>query len=161
MIPDPRYAEIPRSLLELVGEDLSRQCNILPLKDDSTCITLFCQTQPRQVTYEMMSPWLCRKLGRTKIEWIPSPYMKEALDEHFALIDNCSEEFVYQCPKTWHSLERTEDLKVRFCPSCQSQVHWCNFASEAKALAKEGKCVAISGRDEADDLSIKIGFFVE
>ncbi len=161
MIPDPRFAEISAALLELVSEQLARQLNILPLKDDGDCITLFCQSQPRQVTYEEITPWLCRKLGRKRVEWIPSPYMQEALDEHFAVVDNCSSEFVYSCPKSWHSLELTKNSGVRFCQSCQSTVHWCNLASEAKALAKEGKCVALSRRDGADDLSIELGYFIE
>lgn len=83
--------------------------------------------------------------------------MAQAIDERFAAIDNCPVEFRLKCPKTCSSLDATEDEKVRFCPACQSNVYWAEYLSEAKAFAKEGKCVAISGKGEADDVSTRLG----
>jgi hypothetical protein len=153
MMLDPRLVEIPQSLLDLVGENLARNRLILPLRDDGICITLFCPSHPQYGTYgESIASRIGTILDR-KIEWVPvdRDIIAQAVDERFAVIDNCPIEFSLECPKTWHSLDTTEDEKVRFCPACQSNVYWCDRVSDAKALAKEGKCVAISGNDDADD----------
>jgi hypothetical protein len=154
VIPDPRLIEIPQSLLDLVGEELARSRYILPYEDDGTHLTMFCPSHPQHGTFDQSTAdRVGKKLGR-KIEWIPvdRDIMSQAVDERYSNIDNCPTEFAFKCPKTWRSLDATDNEKVRYCTACQSNVYWCDRVSEAKALAQEGKCVAISGKDDANDV---------
>jgi hypothetical protein len=156
---DPRLVEIPQSLLDLVGEELARSREILPYEDDGTHLTMFCPSHPTYGTFgESVADRIGKKIGR-KVKWIPvdRDIMSQAVDERFSEINNCPVEFSFKCPKTWHSLQVTGEARIRHCSACQSSVYWCDLASEAKKLAKEGKCIAISGKDGANDLSIYLG----
>jgi hypothetical protein len=153
MLLDPRLTKIPKTLLELVGEELIRSRYILPCEDDGTQLTMLCPTHPEYGTFgQSTADRIGAKIGR-KVQWIPihRDIMVQAVDELYAAIDNCPAQFEFECPKTWHSLDTTDNEKIRYCTACQSNVYWCDRVSEARALAKEGKCVAISGNDDADD----------
>jgi hypothetical protein len=156
---DPRLVEIPKSLLDLVGEELAREYTLLPLSDDGTLVRLFSSPSRHGALGAALGKLVGEKIGR-EVEWIPIEHkvVEQAVDEHYATINNCPVEFAFKCPKTWHSLETTDNERVRHCSACQSSVYWCDRASEARKLAKEGKCVAISGKDGADDLTTLMGF---
>jgi uncharacterized protein (TIGR02996 family) len=59
-------------------------------------------------------------------------------------IEGCDEAFKFKCPKQWTSLAATDDPKVRHCDKCNKQVHYCGTIAEARELAQEGSCVAVS-----------------
>lgn len=55
-------------------------------------------------------------------------------------IINC--EFEFKCPLHWNDLRPLEDGSVKFCESCQKNVHFARTQDEVNELAAEGKCVA-------------------
>ncbi len=46
------------------------------------------------------------------------------------------------CSRTWRSLEKSKDEKIRFCGDCEKNVHYTEELTEFVHLANEGKCVA-------------------
>jgi uncharacterized protein (TIGR02996 family) len=58
-------------------------------------------------------------------------------------IENCGLPFAFECPKRWELLQQTDNDRVRFCDVCRRNVHHCTSASEARAEAARGHCVAI------------------
>jgi uncharacterized protein (TIGR02996 family) len=63
-------------------------------------------------------------------------------------------EFEYRCPRRWDALVPTQDPKVRHCPECREDVHYCRNSEEAHRLADVGCCVAIDSRQ----VRIPLGF---
>jgi hypothetical protein len=51
--------------------------------------------------------------------------------------------FKFQCPKSWNDLE-PRAFGVRFCESCQREVHWVHDAPSLTAEVKRGNCVAFA-----------------
>ncbi|HZU99187.1 MAG TPA: hypothetical protein VFF73_20945 [Planctomycetota bacterium] len=51
--------------------------------------------------------------------------------------------FKFQCPKSWSDLE-ARAFGVRFCESCQREVHWVHDAASLTAEVKRGNCVAFA-----------------
>lgn len=58
-------------------------------------------------------------------------------------IANCPVEFRFQCPKLWENLDPTDDRRIRFCETCQKQVHLCENMEEVARHAHAGNCIAI------------------
>lgn len=60
-------------------------------------------------------------------------------------IEGCDElRFDFACPKRWSSLTPTPlNDAVRFCDSCQQNVHYCVSMVEASEHARAGRCVVI------------------
>jgi uncharacterized protein (TIGR02996 family) len=54
--------------------------------------------------------------------------------------------FTFQCPQKWLSLQPTDDASVRFCQTCQKDVHFCDTAEAVERHAARGDCVAIPSR---------------
>lgn len=55
-------------------------------------------------------------------------------------IRNCR--FAFKCDKEWDSLDDTGDEDVRFCQTCQKEVHFCNDNFELIQNIKLNRCVA-------------------
>jgi hypothetical protein len=60
-------------------------------------------------------------------------------------IRNC--QFAFRCDKTWNRMQVTSSETVRFCGSCQKEVHWCCTEAELAEAVALNRCVAI----EVDD----------
>jgi hypothetical protein len=60
-----------------------------------------------------------------------------------ARVKNCPLSFAFQCPRQWDKLQPTDDPRTRFCPQCQTNVHYCRSAEEARQCAATGACVAL------------------
>lgn len=142
MIPDPRTAIIPKNLLDLLGKARAVVWKVLPLNDDGYTLTLYC---PNRGDYgAKFANLVSRELGRT-IEFIPvHDTLMQAIEEHFATIDDCPPAFKFLCLKTWQSLEPTDTEEIRYCPTCQKNVHWCKTSEEFQAYAEKGRCIAVS-----------------
>ncbi|MCI0705788.1 MAG: TIGR02996 domain-containing protein [Planctomycetia bacterium] len=86
---------------------------------------------------------------RTEIEYTLREVRKH-LDPNWVTIfdrppiENCSPKFPFKCPKQWENLLATEENTVRHCPICAKQVHYCSTIAEAREIADEGHCVAVS-----------------
>jgi Zn finger protein HypA/HybF involved in hydrogenase expression len=52
--------------------------------------------------------------------------------------------FSFRCDKTWHSLEKTEDDKTRFCMDCHKHVYSVHSSEEFYSRARNGQCVFIA-----------------
>lgn len=53
---------------------------------------------------------------------------------------NC--EFEFECPKNWFDLTPTYDAKVKYCDSCNKDVHLCVTQEELDTHAKQRHCIA-------------------
>ncbi|HEY5935657.1 MAG TPA: FHA domain-containing protein [Kofleriaceae bacterium] len=58
-------------------------------------------------------------------------------------IERCDVKFEFQCPKEWGSLARTPQPHVRYCNSCERQVHYAVTVDLARNLALRGECVVV------------------
>lgn len=58
-----------------------------------------------------------------------------------AEIRNC--EFRFKCPRTWESLSKTFDQRVRHCSECDRRVIYCKTESELKRAIIYDECVAV------------------
>lgn len=58
-------------------------------------------------------------------------------------IERCDIKFEFQCPKEWGSLARTPQPHVRYCTSCDKQVHYALSIDLAQKLAMRGECVVV------------------
>lgn len=58
-------------------------------------------------------------------------------------IANCPVQFRFQCPKLWENLKRTDKPAIRFCDTCQKDVHLCRSMEEVSRHAQAGNCIAI------------------
>jgi len=58
-------------------------------------------------------------------------------------IERCDVKFEFQCPKEWGALARTNQPHVRYCSSCQRQVHYAISIDLARQLATRGECVVV------------------
>jgi uncharacterized protein (TIGR02996 family) len=61
-------------------------------------------------------------------------------------IDNCRLRFGFRCPLRWERLQPTAEREVRFCTSCQKEVHHCHTIGSARVHAAMGHCVAVDSR---------------
>ena len=147
---DPRLASIPEAVIELIPESVARELCVLAFRTDATCLCVFCPLDP---DFSAREGGRLRFILNRPIEWVPvdASQLQQAIKErylpwHEATITNCPHHFRLQCPKSWSSLEPTGDPRVRHCPECQCDVHWCENDVVAQALAGEGKCVALANR---------------
>ena len=69
-------------------------------------------------------------------------------------IVNCN--FEYKCPLEWDNLLKTGDSNVRFCKSCEKNVHFAHTQTELDNLAGAGNCVAFHRDDVWSDGNIEI-----
>ena len=60
-------------------------------------------------------------------------------------IENC-QHFTYSCPLRWESLQPTDQVRIRFCATCDRTVHHCNTLEEARDKARQGHCVAVDSQ---------------
>jgi hypothetical protein len=62
-------------------------------------------------------------------------------------ITNCPIQFRVECPKLWEKLHTTSDESIRFCETCQKNVHLCLSMEEVHHHATLGNCIAVSQSD--------------
>lgn len=62
--------------------------------------------------------------------------------DDYTTIRNCT--FAFKCEMKWANLDETEDDEIRFCRSCQSEVHFCETDEKLVKAIKRNKCVAIT-----------------
>ena len=78
-------------------------------------------------------------------------------------IKNC--QVKYRCPKTWGSLIKTEDARIRYCNECDRGVHSCSNEDDLLDAMKNDWCVAIqidsSDRNERIELIGDVEFVGE
>lgn len=53
---------------------------------------------------------------------------------------NC--EFEFECPKNWFDLTQTYDPKIKYCETCNKNVHLCVTQEELDGHAEQGNCIA-------------------
>jgi uncharacterized protein (TIGR02996 family) len=65
-------------------------------------------------------------------------------------VENCAakrasvaRQFDFLCDRRWDELTPTSDGAVRFCDSCQNNVHYCDTIMAARDHAWQGHCVAV------------------
>ncbi len=63
-------------------------------------------------------------------------------------IENCRRLFRFRCPQTWDRLDPTEDVNVRFCPTCCKNVYFCETEEEIRQHA--GQCIAVEDSEQDD-----------
>jgi hypothetical protein len=51
--------------------------------------------------------------------------------------------FAYECPRSWETLEPTEEEGQRFCGRCRERVFLCPNREEAERQALAGRCIAV------------------
>ena len=54
-------------------------------------------------------------------------------------IKNC---FVFVCPLKWENLEKTDEINIRYCGSCEKQVYKAENMFSFYELSEQNKCVA-------------------
>lgn len=92
-----------------------------------------------------------------RLQTLPRTQQRDALAELRALkvsdgflarvsrpaVEGCPIRLGLICPRTWAGLTRTADDSVRFCDSCQTEVHYCRTTEEARAFAAQRACIAL------------------
>jgi hypothetical protein len=153
---DPRDAEIPETVLDLVPQKIIHECTILPLRDDGKRLTLFCC---RDSDFGRESDRLAFIFDR-EIDWLPvdANLLQQAIEQRYPRgnpeIRGCLPQFRFQCPQHWLALQPTSDKRIRFCSECQRDVHWCDDNESACSLGREGKCVALSEDGDAETIGM-------
>ena len=146
MMIDPRFVEIPDSILQVVPKSVMLEHCVLPLKDDGKSLTLLCPPDPEFPASE--GEKLRFILGRD-ITFLAADeeLLRDAIEKFIppseGTVENCEPRFRFKCPKNWTALKETADRRVRFCSECQKEVHWCNTSAAATELGRQGKCVAL------------------
>ena len=51
-------------------------------------------------------------------------------------------QFEFQCPKTWESLQPTQDADTRFCEGCQKNVYLCRSENDLTKHLLQKHCIA-------------------
>ena len=64
-------------------------------------------------------------------------------------IRNCS--FAFKCDKSWEEMRFTGISNVRFCDSCQREVHYCLTDEQLSHAVRLNRCVAVDSMHELDD----------
>ena len=59
-------------------------------------------------------------------------------------IENCDDLFAFKCPRKWERLRAAGRADVRSCDVCRKDVYYCHTIGEARAHAREGRCVAVA-----------------
>jgi hypothetical protein len=57
------------------------------------------------------------------------------------VIRNCT--FAFKCDKKWEGLQLTKDANVRFCESCQHEVHFCHTDLQLREAITLNRCITI------------------
>ena len=61
--------------------------------------------------------------------------------ENMLTIRNCK--FAFKCEMQWEKLRETEDRKIKFCKTCQQEVHFCETNEELVDAINKNKCICI------------------
>lgn len=51
--------------------------------------------------------------------------------------------FSFKCPKSWDSLQTTENENVRYCNECKEHVWFCKTTKALRYASSKGRCVAV------------------
>lgn len=65
---------------------------------------------------------------------------------------NCDNAFDFRCPRSWESLNPTNEADVRYCEQCQQNVTLCSSPDEFVRLGNAGQCVAVPNAKSFDKL---------
>ena len=69
-------------------------------------------------------------------------------------IRNCI--FGFKCSAIWEDLQETEDEAIKFCNSCQREVHYCSDDFELGTAVRLNRCVAIE-KDDGGTVRLTLG----
>lgn len=137
---------IDAAALDIVPESLARENTILAVSFKEQRLRVVIPADSKlDDTAEMLRfildvPLIVDTADRTALE--------AAVHLHYsakyAQIDNCKPQFRFKCPKRWYDLEKTGNRNIRLCHQCGEQVFLCHSEDELKALAINGKCVALA-----------------
>ncbi len=75
-------------------------------------------------------------------------------DENRIVVD-CA--FRFNCPRDWNALATTSNDRVRFCDTCQRDVHYCGNEEEYLSHAAAGHCVAVLAHSDTEEGVVTIG----
>lgn len=62
---------------------------------------------------------------------------------------NCPMEYI--CSKSWFALELMDQPNIKFCDSCNKEVHFCQTDEELENALQNNLCIAFTN-DGADEL---------
>ena len=62
------------------------------------------------------------------------------IDDGNVSIRNCK--FAFKCDKKWEDLIETNEDEIRFCDSCEREVHFCADDEELAYSVRLNRCVA-------------------
>ena len=77
-------------------------------------------------------------------------------DENYYEIRNWF--FSFKCSANWESLEDTGEEKIRFCPECSKNVHFCEDDKELTQAVRNNFCVAFEKLETNRISAILTGF---
>lgn len=63
----------------------------------------------------------------------------------------------FECPKRWDELTRTSEKAVRYCETCQQQVHLCTDINQVNRRARLGQCIAWVKKAGSEEIVATIG----
>lgn len=61
-------------------------------------------------------------------------------------IRNCR--FAFKCEKKWEDLSETMEDGIRFCSTCENEVHFCEDDDELASNVRLNRCVAFVNEEE-------------
>lgn len=67
------------------------------------------------------------------------------IDDENVSIRNCR--FAFKCDKKWDDLDETRDTLIRFCNTCEKEVHFCEDDNELAQNVRLNRCVAFLRED--------------
>lgn len=71
-------------------------------------------------------------------------------------IETCGVSFGFVCPRTWSSLQRTSDPRVRFCGACAEPVHFVSDVPTARAYALRDQCIVFAPGVEWTEADVEV-----
>jgi hypothetical protein len=66
----------------------------------------------------------------------------------------------FKCDKSWESLTRTNNSHVRFCGSCQKEVHLCDDDESLVHSIALNRCIAIYPDTHIGEHEIEMGSMI-
>lgn len=141
--------DIPAAVLQSIPVSIVRELRVVPFHQNDAGLHVFC---PMGEHFAMEAANRVRFAVDEPIQFVPleNAELLAAIEKFYAAesmnlgsIDNCPLNFHYKCPRTWDSLNVTEQADIRFCDVCQHQVYWANSYQDAERQAALGRCVAV------------------
>lgn len=141
---------------EYLPESLARESCVLPLGLDGNALRVVFDRRPDyrecvdKLQFVLDRPVVWAVADRARLE--------RAIDEVYTYlateVENCPLDFQVQCPKRWLELRPIGRADVRFCESCNREVHLCPDENAAIEHAQAGRCVALFRAVENDCVDV-------